>query len=275
MPPCLFRLEGITKRVLILLFFGTVLGLASLSTNQPASQKVWSTPPRVLHYEQTIAIVRFNGPDSTVDGCKLILAEQNDQFDKLDLLARLGTKYATESVDFKTMMAIIDSCQRLQADETESEEDHEREEKEDIEYSKLFKGILPGTLWCGFDDVAPSYYSLGPLKSLDRCCRTHDHCPVKVKAFQNRYGVLNLHPYTKTHCECDEKFYNCLKSVGTDKADAVGKFFFNFIQIQCIKDEASACNRNDTARRTFNVRSLDRGCKEGISMVPVRTRKEY
>ena len=42
---------------------------------------------------------------------------------------------------------------------------------------------------------------------VDKCCRAHDHCPVKVKAFSNSYGATNYHLYTKSHCACDDLFY--------------------------------------------------------------------
>ena len=31
------------------------------------------------------------------------------------------------------------------------------------------------------DDIADNYYSLGEDWRVDKCCRGHDHCPVKVK----------------------------------------------------------------------------------------------
>ena len=34
--------------------------------------------------------------------------------------------------------------------------------------------------------------SIFDLSQVDRCCRAHDHCPVKVKAFRSRYGLQNF-----------------------------------------------------------------------------------
>ena len=42
---------------------------------------------------------------------------------------------------------------------------------------------------------------------MDKCCRAHDHCPVKIKAFSSNYGATNYHVYTKSHCACDDLFY--------------------------------------------------------------------
>lgn len=54
-----------------------------------------------------------------------------------------------------------------------------------------------GTKWCGLGDISSSYDDLGPERNLDKCCRAHDHCPVKVKAFRSRYGLVNWSLYTK------------------------------------------------------------------------------
>ena len=60
-------------------------------------------------------------------------------------------------------------------------------------------GILPGTKWCGFNDLADNYHDLGSGSyfEVDKCCRSHDHCPIKVHSFDTNYGVTNYHPYTK------------------------------------------------------------------------------
>ena len=82
--------------------------------------------------------------------------------------------------------------------------------------------LVPGTLWCGVNDIAENYKNLGeswqvmlivvvlvflmifsnlPLShQVDTCCRAHDHCPVKVKPLQNRYGLRNFR-YNMKFCE--------------------------------------------------------------------------
>ena len=54
-----------------------------------------------------------------------------------------------------------------------------------------------GTKWCGPGDVAQSYDDLGALIEVDKCCRAHDHCPIKVKGFASAHGLMNLSFYTK------------------------------------------------------------------------------
>ena len=70
--------------------------------------------PSALIHEQTVAVVTYNGPEDTIDRlarhfmkliynlincrCRLILAESNDQFDKLDLLRHLTARMPVEQV---------------------------------------------------------------------------------------------------------------------------------------------------------------------------------
>ena len=50
---------------------------------------------------------------------------------------------------------------------------------------------------CIFNKRA-SFFNNNLYDSLqDKCCRAHDHCPVKVKSFSTNYGAKNNHPYTK------------------------------------------------------------------------------
>merc|ERR1712141_440274 len=102
------------------------------------------------------------------------------------------------------MMATIDVCNNLPppapALAPASQTGEEGAVLGRLDIMTLTKGILPGTLWCGVNDIAPDFSSLGVDRELDRCCRAHDHCPVKVKPFRTKYGLINLDLYTKSHC---------------------------------------------------------------------------
>jgi len=244
--------------LMLMLILSLILFLLSHIPITTPSHLHLASPPRALHHDQTIAIASFNGPNRTLDSCELMLAESHKKHDKTELIKRLSVRYKIEKIDLPTMMAVIDQCHTLEAGISRQggeDKDEEMVEKNDQEALKLFKGILPGTLWCGFDDIAPNYFALGPSKQLDSCCRTHDHCPMKVKAFRSRYGVMNLAPYTKNYCACDQSFYDCLKSIGSAKADEIGEFFFNTLQIQCL--QMQNCTRA-RGRRTIGRR--DRSC---------------
>lgn len=55
----------------------------------------------------------------------------------------------------------------------------------------LLGGVLPGTLWCGLGDKAVVFGNLGERSELDRCCRAHDHCPIKLRSGATKYGTTN------------------------------------------------------------------------------------
>ena len=106
------------------------------------------------------------------------------------------------------------------------------------------------------DDIAENYFSLGPEWQLDKCCRAHDHCPLKVKSFKTRYGVFNYGPYTKSHCACDKQFYDCLKRVNNEKSNAVGDFFFNVLGVQCVEKRVK--------RRCVKTEKIERDHSESV-----------
>lgn len=103
----------------------------------------------------------------------------------------------------------------------------------------LFSGIIPGTKWCGTGDIADSYHDLGDDATMDRCCRTHDLCPLKVRAYQKRYNLSNNSIYTKSHCKCDDMLYECLKKTNTSAAQVMGSIYFNLVQVPCVEDTPS------------------------------------
>ena len=149
-----------------------------------------------------------------------------------------------QPVSFQDMLSTVSACQDIETvphtplPRTLSATGHSLRASCQVTreiFSVITCGLCSGTLWCGVDDIAETYHSLGPEWQIDKCCRAHDHCPVKVKAFKTRYGVFNLGPYTKSHCACDKQFYDCLKKVNNDKSNAVGDIFFNVIGVQCVE----------------------------------------
>uniref|UniRef100_A0A182QX73 Phospholipase A2 n=1 Tax=Anopheles farauti TaxID=69004 RepID=A0A182QX73_9DIPT len=117
-----------------------------------------------------------------------------------------------------------------------------RSSKRGIFYSSSFSllsGIIPGTKWCGTGDIAESYHDLGEDATMDRCCRTHDLCPMKVRAYQKRYNLSNNSIYTKSHCKCDDMLFECLKQTNTSAAQVMGSVYFNLVQVPCVEDTPS------------------------------------
>ncbi|XP_067668359.1 uncharacterized protein [Haliotis asinina] len=93
--------------------------------------------------------------------------------------------------------------------------------------------IVPGTKWCGEGNVANSYDDLGTSRQTDACCRTHDHCPYFIDAFQSKYHYQNLYPWTLSLCDCDKALYQCLKSVNNSASNEVGIGFFGVLDVEC------------------------------------------
>ena len=98
------------------------------------------------------------------------------------------------------MVDLVEACKKVGAREGEVVQQNQEDQTKDF-WTVMTNGIMLGTLWCGVDDIAETYTQastgryvftlsqFAPCK-VDSCCRAHDHCPVKVKAFQSRYAVI-------------------------------------------------------------------------------------
>ncbi|KAK3889487.1 hypothetical protein Pcinc_006533 [Petrolisthes cinctipes] len=73
--------------------------------------------------------------------------------------------------------------------------------------------ILPGTKWCGNEDLARSFQDLDGHVRADSCCRKHDNCPVNIGGMNRKYGIFNPHTTTVSHCICDERSKRSLLSL--------------------------------------------------------------
>ncbi|KAI9582094.1 hypothetical protein GQX74_011589 [Glossina fuscipes] len=98
----------------------------------------------------------------------------------------------------------------------------------------ILSGIIPGTKWCGTGDIADTYNDLGTETNMDRCCRQHDLCPLKIRAYQSKYGLTNDSLYTKSHCTCDDMLFSCLKRTNTSASQLMGSIYFNLVQVPCL-----------------------------------------
>ncbi|XP_034565913.1 group 3 secretory phospholipase A2 [Notolabrus celidotus] len=95
--------------------------------------------------------------------------------------------------------------------------------------------IVPGTLWCGSGNKAPSYADLGVFADTDSCCREHDQCQDTILSFHSRFGVFNSNIFTMSHCDCDNKFHRCLMEANDSISDVVGYTFFNLLKMHCFE----------------------------------------
>ncbi|XP_037832894.1 group 3 secretory phospholipase A2-like isoform X2 [Kryptolebias marmoratus] len=95
--------------------------------------------------------------------------------------------------------------------------------------------MFPGTLWCGSGSKAVGYEQLGMFERADRCCREHDHCSRIIPAFTVNYGVFNPNFYTVSHCECDQRFRQCLLDMNDSISSMVGYSFFSILKVPCFE----------------------------------------
>lgn len=114
----------------------------------------------------------------------------------------------------------------------------------------IWRGILPGTNWCGMGDRATSYNDLGFESDIDICCRAHDFCPIRLSAFSSGYGLFNWSFYTRSHCTCDQNFLDCLSRAESPLSAVVTKFYFNIMKTTCLHDnETRLSPPNSNARQ--------------------------
>ncbi|XP_072286319.1 protein PROCA1 [Pyxicephalus adspersus] len=104
------------------------------------------------------------------------------------------------------------------------------------QHARVKRGFTyPGTLWCGAGNIAEKETDLGEHRETDSCCRTHDHCEHVIHPLTSDYGYWNLRWHTISHCQCDNKFKECLRNVNDTASRVVGQAFFNVIRVQCFE----------------------------------------
>ncbi|KAF2889210.1 hypothetical protein ILUMI_16963 [Ignelater luminosus] len=119
-----------------------------------------------------------------------------------------------------------------------------------LEFMNHMKIIFPGTLFCGQDNIAKSPEQLGLFNDTDSCCRDHDHCEQSIPAGEKKYGLSNTGLFTRSHCDCDTKFYNCLKKTDSIISNKIGFTFFSVLGPQCFKLDypQTDCNEKSWGR---------------------------
>ncbi|KAK9300976.1 hypothetical protein QLX08_006474 [Tetragonisca angustula] len=189
----------------------------------------------VYYYDQTVAVVDL-GANNELHNCNLIEVEQDEAS---EILRNLSSTTVPQLVSFQQMTRLMQQCElldKIQHDATGMSNVVSKGSHSVGSVLSLLSGILPGTKWCGAGDIAENYHDLGRETQIDRCCRSHDLCPVKIRAQQTRYNLTNYSVYTKSHCACDEALYHCLKATTSPTAQIMGRIYFNVIKVPCIED---------------------------------------
>ncbi|EFN79339.1 uncharacterized protein LOC105187861 [Harpegnathos saltator] len=192
----------------------------------------------VYYYEQTVAVVDL-GPRNVLHDCNII--EVYEPSEAAEVIRNLSVTLHPQVVSFQEITRLMQQCElldsiRVETTSTSPTNVLSRGTRIAASSITLLSGILPGTKWCGTGDIAESYHDLGDVPYVDRCCRTHDLCPVKIRAQQTRYNLTNYSLYTKSHCTCDKGLYRCLKAANHPTANLLGQIYFNIIKVECIED---------------------------------------
>ncbi|KAG5272271.1 hypothetical protein AALO_G00163570 [Alosa alosa] len=95
--------------------------------------------------------------------------------------------------------------------------------------------MIPGTLWCGTGNRAANYSDLGAFPQTDECCREHDHCKHTITSFSIGYGVFNRNIFTLSHCDCDNRYKQCLQRAEDPMGFVVGYGYFNLLKMRCFE----------------------------------------
>ncbi|XP_072949657.1 uncharacterized protein [Epargyreus clarus] len=216
-------------------------------------RRVGNDTLRMIYYhDQTVAVVEL-GPGKLLLNCELI--ETYDEDDTSRLVRQLSRINRPLGVTFPQMIKLMGQCQQVEGVEREERREGGWRERGAAQARlraggahagllggsplSLLQGIIPGTKWCGTGDIAADYHDLGADRSLDRCCRTHDLCPTKVRAFTRRYNLTNNSLYSKSHCKCDDMLFDCLKATNTSASHLMGHIYFNLVQVPCLEDQPS------------------------------------
>ncbi|XP_066250396.1 uncharacterized protein [Euwallacea similis] len=197
----------------------------------------------VYFHDQTVAVVEL-GPRKLLLNCEVIEVFKPEQYS--DVLGDLAKTARPVGITFLEMLTLMDQCKELEEISGTIKRSSRNSTTNPFENARgilandpftLFRGIIPGTKWCGTGDIAKNYYDLGTESSVDVCCRTHDLCPVKVRSRSHKYNLSNNSLYTKSHCACDEHLYDCLKKQqDAPIANIMGSIYFNLASLECVAD---------------------------------------
>ncbi|XP_018338174.1 PREDICTED: phospholipase A2-like [Trachymyrmex septentrionalis] len=119
--------------------------------------------------------------------------------------------------------------------------------------------IFPGTKWCGSGDIADGPDDLGVFAMTDACCREHDNCKDIIQPIETKHGLTNTAFYTRLHCSCDERFYDCLHSSEELVSAKVGFLYFSVLDTKCFREDYPivGCKRHSLIPRRCLEYELD------------------
>ncbi|KAJ9587395.1 hypothetical protein L9F63_019096, partial [Diploptera punctata] len=225
-----------------------IVGSTQVRAQHDSTFKGWSgqivsndTVKQVYHHDQTVAFVEL-GPGKTLQNCELIEIVNAVELEQAFRMLRPVAQPI--NITFDEMFELMDQCYAFDSPlESANMASRIRD--------TVSLGIVPGTKWCGTSDIAATYHDLGKEKDVDKCCRTHDLCPVKVRSYRTRYNLTNENFFTKSHCSCDDRFWKCLKSRNTPLASLMGNVYFNIMRVPCVEETDTTCDKATCRSKQF------------------------
>ncbi|XP_076635978.1 phospholipase A2-like [Colletes latitarsis] len=125
-------------------------------------------------------------------------------------------------------------------------------------FKDKIKYIFPGMYWCSDGDILTNSEDVRLFEKTDFCCKAHDKCPSSISGHQEKDGLLNIGIFTRSHCDCNEHFYHCLKEAESPIAKDIGFTYFNILRPQCFKESYPIKNCKTKAE----LRLIDDKCEE-------------
>lgn len=190
-----------------------------------------------------------NGANSLTSSAKQ-LTQSTDTVDGSSSQEQLTSTKQTQQLGFTESPSTTLLSQESQNQILKQQQQQLQSQKKQASFLNMgismVNGIIPNTLWCGLGDRAANYSELGAEYKVDACCRAHDHCPIRLKPFTTDYGLVNWSMSTRSHCECDIDFNECLNGVNSTLSNVIKVLYFRFVGLQCIDVESR------TASTTIN-----------------------
>jgi hypothetical protein len=171
----------------------------------------------VYRTDRTLAAVKFAGHSEQFQDCQIYDLDKHEASAAalITRLQQLNPNQPIINVGLNQTLAIINECRNLDMRRNPklaslvtpdssgrsyvtTQPTREIPTTNISEVFSLWRGIVPGTKWCGSGDEARDYSDLGnKAPVVDSCCRSHDLCPTRLRPFRMGYGLINLSVYTK------------------------------------------------------------------------------
>lgn len=229
-------------------------------TNKPARQTNTPIEPAIhiiaLECEKTLSVIEVPSDylkdeeniESQIRDCILFDIVKREKFARL-FIQRMSTNsdvhFSHFFVDYEIVLSVNKICRLLSfwQMQNQAQVDGTVLHTSTQIFDNLQKFIAPNTLWCGQGDIAETYWSLGTETKVDMCCREHDHCPIRLSANENLYGLVNKKSFTISLCDCDRNFRSCLFDVNSFYASQISWIFFNWLDSDCIHSSEQCLER--------------------------------